>query len=122
MVQIVRCDRLKATHTCHHSIGSERLLHDRQRALVERLGLGVLTLGLIERRQVVETDGYVRVVGAEGGLFAAQELGIPCLLSMDMAVPCLSSSLSTDLGDNPAGQCLLLEVKRTFQTRPQRVR
>jgi hypothetical protein len=62
------------------------------------------------------------VVGAEGGLFAAQELGIPCLLSMDMAVPCLSSSLSPDLGDNPAGQCLLLEVKRTFQTRPQRVR
>ncbi len=57
-----------------------------------------------------------------GGPFAAQDLGIPCLLSMNMAVPSLSSRLSPDLVDNPAGQCLLLGVKQTFNAAPQRVR
>jgi hypothetical protein len=39
-----------------------------------------------------------------GGPFAAQDLGIPCLLSMNMAVPSLSSRLSPDLGDKPPVQ------------------
>ncbi len=42
-------------------LGSEGLLHDRQRALVERLGVGVLALGDVEQRHVVEALGHVGV-------------------------------------------------------------
>ena len=35
-------------------IGAERLLSDRQRALVERLGVGIATLCIVKRRQIVQ--------------------------------------------------------------------
>jgi hypothetical protein len=35
-------------------LGADRLLHDRQRAPVGRLGLGVVALSLVKQRQVVE--------------------------------------------------------------------
>ena len=44
---------------------AERLLPDRQRALVERLGVGVLALVLVHDGQVVEGRGHVGVVCAE---------------------------------------------------------
>ena len=40
------------------------LLLDRQRPPEERLGLGVLALGIVERRQAVEGRGHVRVLQA----------------------------------------------------------
>ena len=42
---------------------AQRLLADLQAALVERLGLGVLALGLVQLRQVVQAGGHVGVVG-----------------------------------------------------------
>ena len=39
---------------------------NRQGALVERLGFRKMALDLVESRQVVEVDGNVRVVRAEG--------------------------------------------------------
>jgi hypothetical protein len=53
-------------------LGSQGLLPDRQRALVERLGLHVAALGLVEFRQVVEVDGNVRVFRAQGLLVNCQ--------------------------------------------------
>ena len=47
-------------------VGSQGLLLDRQRALKERLGLGVLALVPVELRQVVEARAHVGVVGPEG--------------------------------------------------------
>src|SRR5438034_1046796 len=46
-------------------VGTERLLSDRQGALVERLRLGVVTLVLVESGQAVEAAGDIRMVGAE---------------------------------------------------------
>ena len=43
----------------------QRLLVNRQRALVEKLGLHVLTLRIVERRQVVEALGHVGTMGAD---------------------------------------------------------
>ena len=40
----------------------QRLLPDPQRPLVERLRFGVLALGMIKHRQVVEAGGHVRVL------------------------------------------------------------
>ena len=40
-------------------LGPQGLLSDPQRTLVERLGLGVLALGVVELRQVVEALGHV---------------------------------------------------------------
>ena len=51
---------------------SQGLLHDRQRALVERLGLGVAALGFVERGQVVEARGHVGVRRSEGLLHDRQ--------------------------------------------------
>ncbi len=45
---------------------SERPFPNRQGALVERLGFRKMALDLVESRQVVEVDGNVRVVRAEG--------------------------------------------------------
>ena len=42
------------------------------RAFVERLGLGVAALGLVQRGQIVEADSHVRVVGPEGLLGDSQ--------------------------------------------------
>ena len=39
-------------------------LQDLQRALIQRLGLGVLALGIVERRQVVEALRYVGMLPA----------------------------------------------------------
>jgi hypothetical protein len=46
-------------------IFAQRLLTNVERSLVERFGLHVLPLFPIERRQVVETDGGVRMVFAQ---------------------------------------------------------
>ena len=46
-------------------VRAERLLADRQRALVERLGLGVLALAWYSDGQVVEGRGHVGMVRAE---------------------------------------------------------
>jgi len=43
-------------------VGAEGLLHDRQRALVERLRLGVLTLGIVERGQVVQARRHIGMI------------------------------------------------------------
>jgi hypothetical protein len=44
-------------------LGAERLLPDRQAALVERLGLVVVTFGDVQRRQHGKADGDIRVLG-----------------------------------------------------------
>ena len=41
-------------------------LPDLQRALMQRLGLGVLALGFVEPRQVVEAQRHIGMLGAEG--------------------------------------------------------
>ena len=46
-------------------VRAERLLADRQRALVERLGLGVAALVVVQRRQVVQRCGVVGMVRAQ---------------------------------------------------------
>ena len=52
-------------------LGSECLLPNRQCPLMERLGLRVVVLGLIESCQVVEAQGYVGMLGAECCLTSA---------------------------------------------------
>ena len=47
-------------------VRTERLLADRQRALVEPLRLAVLALVSIHERQVIEGVGHVGVARAEG--------------------------------------------------------
>ena len=44
-------------------VGPQRLLPDRQGPLVERLGLRVLALVVVEPRQVVEARGHIGMVG-----------------------------------------------------------
>ena len=44
---------------------AQRLLADRQGAAVQRLGLGVPALGVVDGRQVVEAAGRVGVVRAQ---------------------------------------------------------
>ena len=44
-------------------LGPDGLLHDHQCSLVERLGLGVPALGLVDRRQAVEVYSHVQVLG-----------------------------------------------------------
>ena len=46
-------------------IGTQRLLPDRQRPLVQRLGVGVTALILVEDGQIVQDCRYVGMVGAE---------------------------------------------------------
>ena len=46
-------------------LGAQRLLADRERPLVERLGLGVGTGGVVEIGEVVERGGGVGVLGAQ---------------------------------------------------------
>ncbi len=64
----------------------ERLLLDRQGALVERLGLGIAALGGIQERQVVKRAGDVwvrgpkrRLVDRQGALVERLGLGIAAL-------------------------------------------
>ncbi len=42
----------------------QRLLPNRQRALVERLGLRVLALGVVEQSQIVQARGHIGMIGA----------------------------------------------------------
>jgi hypothetical protein len=44
-------------------LGAKRLFVDRQRPLVERLGLGVAALGVVQQREVVEDGAHDLVVG-----------------------------------------------------------
>ena len=46
-------------------IGAERLLLDREAALVERFGLGVAALGDVKGGQIVERQGHIGMIGAE---------------------------------------------------------
>ena len=46
-------------------VGTEPLLINRQRAPIERLGLGVASLVLIEQGQVVEGRRHIGMIGAE---------------------------------------------------------
>ena len=47
-------------------LGTEGLLPDAERALIERLGLRVLALGIVKHRQVVEARGHIGMLGTEG--------------------------------------------------------
>ena len=67
-------------------LGPEGLLEDRQRPLIERLGLGVPALGLVEQGQVVEALGHVRVLGPEGLLEDRQR---PLIKRLGLGVPAL---------------------------------
>ena len=49
-------------------IGAERFLSDRQRALVERLGVGVATLASVKPRQIVQRRGDYGIFGTESFL------------------------------------------------------
>jgi hypothetical protein len=51
--------RLKATRR-----PPERFLKDRQRAFLERLGVGIAALSAIQRRNVIEARGDVGVIGS----------------------------------------------------------
>ncbi len=53
-------------------MGTSRRLVDRQSALVERLGLGVLALGIVEFRQVVEVIVDIGMVGTQSFLIDRQ--------------------------------------------------
>ena len=53
-------------------IRAERLLVNRQRALVQRLGLRVLALGEVEPSQVVAARGYIGVIGTQSFLINRQ--------------------------------------------------
>ena len=46
-------------------IGTERFLPDRQRPLVERLGVGIATLGLVKLRQIVQRRSDIGMIGTE---------------------------------------------------------
>jgi len=46
-------------------IGAERFLEDRQRPLVEWLGIGVATLGAVQVGQIVHRLRDIGVIGAE---------------------------------------------------------
>ena len=71
-------------------VPAQLALQDGEAALIERLGLGVLTLIIIRRRQVVEArgrEGVLRPQGllldAEGALLERPGLGVLALSSVD---------------------------------------
>ena len=53
-------------------IGPERSLADLERALVERLGLGVVAVGRYSTARLLSAAGDVRVLGAEGLLLIVE--------------------------------------------------
>src|SRR5437899_11709885 len=53
-------------------IRAEGLLSDRQRALKQWLGLCVLTLGLVQRREVIQARGYIGMIWADRFLYDRQ--------------------------------------------------
>ena len=74
-------------------VGPQRFLADGEGALVERLGLRVAPLVVVERRQVVEAGGGVGVVGpqrflADGEGALVERLGLRvAALVVDRAPP-----------------------------------
>jgi hypothetical protein len=65
---------------------SEHLLADRERALVERLRLGIVALNFVQQSEVVEAGGDVRMLRSEqllahceGALVERLRLGIAAL-------------------------------------------
>jgi hypothetical protein len=46
-------------------VGAQRLLQNRERAPIERLGLGILSLVAVKLRQVVEARSHIGMVGAQ---------------------------------------------------------
>jgi hypothetical protein len=46
-------------------LGAQRLLIDRQAALVKRLGFAIAALGSVEFREVVEVSGDMGMLGAQ---------------------------------------------------------
>ena len=68
------------------------LLQDAQRLFVERLGLGVLALIVVERRQVVEAGGHTRMLRPQGRLLNRQRpfveglgLGVLALATVELS-------------------------------------
>ena len=55
-------------------IRAESLLIDRQRALIERLGLRVLALGAVQLREVVQARGHNGMIGSHRLLGDLQRL------------------------------------------------
>ena len=77
-------------------VGAQRLLADGERALVERLGLGVAALGAIELGQVVERGADIGVVGAQrlladGERALVERLGLGVAALVDRAGQVLSA-------------------------------
>ena len=73
-------------------IGTERLFPDRQRALVERLGIGIATLGVVKPRQIVQRHGDIGMIGtkrlfliASAALVERLGIGIATLVSYSSA-------------------------------------
>src|SRR5262245_2559143 len=59
---VLQGPQIFAEYLCMRVLRSQRLLVDRERAPVERLGLGIATLILVHKRKVVETDGDRRML------------------------------------------------------------
>ena len=73
-------------------VRTERLLADRQRSLVQRLGVGVATLILVERSQVVQRIRDIGMIGTEGFLLDRQRsliqrlgLGVATLILVELS-------------------------------------
>ena len=58
-------------------LGAERLLPDRQRALIERPRAGEVALGLKQQGEVVEARRRIGMLGAEGRLDVLEGLAPP---------------------------------------------
>lgn len=56
----------RVLHLARRQDSLEGLLFDRQGALVQRLGLRVLALGLVQRREVVEALGHIGMIRTQG--------------------------------------------------------
>ena len=89
-------------------VGAQRLLADGERALVERLGLGVAALGAVERGQVVERGADIGVVGAQrlladGERALVERLGLGvAALGVDRATARLLSEVPTEGWSGPS--------------------
>src|SRR5215831_1680255 len=62
---VLQRPQISANHFCGLMLRSQHLLADRERAVVERLRLGIAALMLVHLRQVVEVDGDVRVLRSQ---------------------------------------------------------
>jgi hypothetical protein len=65
----------------------ERLLPNRQRAVVERLCFGVAILGVVKQRQAVEALGHIRMLGASrlAAPIHADEIAFRVVVEVELA-------------------------------------